>query len=61
MGMGIYLLTCWLNSKSAYCTASTETQIERKNIVNTQRQNTNQTKTIWPEKGILKKILGKEP
>jgi len=47
-----YLLTCWLKDTSAYFRASTDTQIEPKNSVNTQRQNTNQTKTIWPEKAI---------
>ena len=49
-----YLLTCWLKDTSAYRTASKEKQIERKNSVNTQRQNTNQTKTIWPEESNIK-------
>jgi len=40
MGEGVCLLMCWLNSTSAYCAASTETQIKGKNSVNTRRQNT---------------------
>ena len=48
----VCLLTCWLNITSAYYKVSTETKIKRKNSVNTQRQNTQETKTIWSEKAI---------
>jgi hypothetical protein len=47
-----HLLTCKLNSTSAYYNARTKTQIKHKNSKNTQKQNTKQTQ----QKQILEKI-----
>ena len=55
-----YLLTCCLNDTSAYCTARTETQIERKNSVNTRRQTLARQKQYGQRKQY-KKYWGKGP
>jgi hypothetical protein len=50
-----YLLTCRLNSTSAYYKASTRTQIKH-NSTNTQKQNTNRTKKL--QKKEYKRSIG---
>jgi hypothetical protein len=54
------LLTCRLNSTSAYYKASTKTKIQHKNSTNTQKQNTKQTQKNMTEKNV-NEVMGQKP